>query len=219
MISFGVALEVKGTAKGVWCYCPAPADSQRAAYIGMDMTWEEWSAPIIQYLDQKHAELSIAAKLLPPGQCAMEFSKALNRAIMMLSYQAGRYMTLPGPEYKALKEWVYQYLFAGRGSFPFTGHIPDGGYSFTIDFAKDTDIVRAYDLKTEMAQYNQDNNAAHNKKLGYQQTKKRFETIQGDEWTTQELLAQNISRKTLDTFVRHGLIRRDRWGHYVRNFV
>ena len=79
--------------------------------------------------------------------------------------------------------------------------------------------MRAYDLKTDMAQYNRDNNANHNKDMAYQKTKERFETITGGAWTTQEILAQGVSRKTLDKFVKYGLIRRLKQGHYVRNFV
>lgn len=125
-------------------------------------------------------------------------------------------MSLPGEQSKELRKWVYRYLSNGQEPFPYSGNIPDADYSFTIDFAKDTEIVQVYDLKTDMAQYNRDNNAAHNRDMAYRQTKERFEKIQGDAWTTQELLAQGISRKTLDKFVKYKFIRRVKQGHYVR---
>lgn len=131
---------------------------------------------------------------------------------MMLYYQNGLYMTLPGKESKLLKTWVFQYLTNGCEPFPLPldDDIPDGDYSFTIDFVRDTEIVRAYDLKNEMAQYNAENNAAHNQALGRRQTEERFERLEGDAWTTQEILAQGFSRKTLDKFVKYGLIKRIR---------
>ena len=218
MISFGAALEVRGTAKSVWCYHPAELDTKHAVYYGVPMTWERWAGPILEFLTERHRQFSAA--LCPSGkQKERLFTETLNQGMMMLFYQNGLYMTLPGEQTKILREWVYQYLSVGCGAFPYSGAIPDGGYSFTIDFAKDTEIVRAYDLKTDMAQYNRDNNANHNKDMAYQKTKERFETITGGAWTTQEILAQGVSRKTLDKFVKYGLIRRLKQGHYVRNFV
>ena len=218
MVSFGAALEVRGAAKGVWCYHPSEPDTKRAVYYGVPMTWERWAGPILEFLAEGHRQFSAA--LCPSGkQKERLFTETLNQGMMMLFYQNGLYMTLPGEQTKILREWVYQYLSVGCGKFPYSGAIPDGGYSFAIDFAKDTEIVRAYDLKTDMAQYNRDNNAVHNRDMAYQKTKERFETITGSAWTTQEILAQGVSRKTLDKFVKYGLIKRLKQGHYVRNFV
>ena len=225
MISFGVALEVRGTAKDVWCYYPAELSEKQAFYHGVSMTWEKWAEPIIKFLAERHTAISSAACQSDKRKEQL-FAETLNQGMMMLYYQRtssikpkNLYMTLPGEQSKVLREWVYQYLSVGYGTFPYSGNIPNGDYSFTIDFAKDTEIVRAYDLKTEMAQYNRDNNAAHNKEMAYRQTKERFEKITGDAWTTQEILAQGVSRKTLDKFVKYGLIRRVKQGHYVRNFM
>ena len=55
--------------------------------------------------------------------------------------------------------------------------------------------------------------------MGRRQTEKRFEQLEGDAWTTQEIYAQGFSRKTLDKFVEHGLIERVKRGHYVRKSV
>ena len=219
MITFGVALGVRGKANGVWCYYPsAPLDNDKATYYGMSMTWEDWARPIIEYLNDRRTELA-AAKGNPQEQRAELFSRALDGGIMRLSYQNGLYLTLPGEEYKTLKEWVYQYLFDGRTSFPYMGDIPDGDYSFTVDFDTDIEIVHAYDLKQDMGQYNREHNAAHNKEMGRIQTEKRFGNLQGDAWTKQEILDQGFSQKTLDKFVKHGLIKRVKRGCYVRNSV
>ena len=218
MVTFGVALAVHGKASNVWCYRSAPLTEKCATYYGVPMTWEVWAQPIISFLNDRRTELA-AARGEPREKSTELFNEILDTAIMMLSYQNGIYLTLPGDEYTALKEWVYQYLSDGRTQFPYAGDIPGGDYSFTIDFDKDTEIVRAYDLKREMGQYNRQHNTEHNKQLGRNQTKKRFETLQGDAWTTQEILAQGFSRKTLDKFVEHGLIERVKRGHYVRKSV
>ena len=220
MITFGVALGVRGKASGVWCYRPsAPLDEERAVtYSGVTTTWEEWARPIIEYLNGGRAELA-AAKWKPQGLRAELFSRALDGGIMLLSYQNGKYLTLPGEEYKTLKDWIYQYLHDGHAPFPYMGDIPDGDYSFTVDFDTDIEIVRAYDLKRDMGQYNREHNAAHNKEMGRIQTEKRFGNLQGDAWTKQEILDQGFSQKTLDKFVKHGLIKRVKRGCYVRNSV
>lgn len=218
MITFGAALEVRGTARGVWCYRPAPLGETSASYHGVSMTWKEWAQPIIQYLDDFRTGFSFAG-YLPSEERSRIFSDTLNTCLMKLSYQDGKYMTLPGEQYKKLKEWVYQYLYDGPAAFPFAGSIPDGDYAFTIDFEKDIEIVRSYDLKTEMSQYNREHNSSHNKDMGRRQTEERFQNLCGDEWTTQEILGQGFSRKTLDKFVKYGLIRRVKQGHYVRNSV
>ena len=217
MITFGAALEVRGTTSGVWCYRPAAPDERQAAFWGVPMTWEEWSLPIIEFLDRKRT----AAAACPQEQRSVILKEALNTGLMMLFYQHGCYMTLTGDIFKNLKIWLYEYLYKSvpRFAFPYQGAIPDGDYSFVIDFAKDTETVRAYDLKTDMAAYNKEHNAAHNKELGRRQTLERFKGLRGDEWTTQEIFVQGFSEKNIKTFVKHGLIRRDRRGHYVRNSV
>lgn len=184
LITFGAALDVRGKVSGVWCYClPAPLDDKRATYCGIPMTWERWAQPIMEYLNDRRAELA-SAKGKTQEQHTELFSCALDAGMMMLFYQNGMYLTLPGEEYKALKKWVYQYLSDGRTPFPYAGDIPGGDYSFTIDFDKDVEIVRAYDLKKEMGQYNRQHNNEHNKEIGRKQTKERFEDLQGDAWTT-----------------------------------
>lgn len=220
MISFGVALDVRGAAKGVWCYYVANLDEKSVTYHGVPMTWEGWIKPILFFMDSRRAELS-ALRKQPDGGADELFQSSYDTAVMMLYYQNGMYMTLPGKEGKLLKTWVFRYLSNGYEPFPFPldDDIPDGDYSFTIDFERDTEIVRAYDLKKEMGQYNAEHNAAHNQELGRRQTEERFAQLKGDTWTAQEILDQGFSRKTLDKFVKYGLILRVKKGRYVRNSV
>ena len=109
-------------------------------------------------------------------------------------------------------------MATSRSPFPLDDDIPDGDYSFTIDFERDTEIVRAYDLKKEMGQYNAEHNAAHNQELGRRQTEERFAQLKGDTWTAQEILDQGFSRKTLDKFVKYGLILRVKKGPLCEKF-
>ena len=216
MVTFGVSLEVRGKASGVWCYS-AYLDNKSATYEGVPMTWESWAGPILEELDMARSMLTVKEGM--SDEARKSFAEtAYDGAVMMLYYQKGQYMTLPGEESKELKKWVYNYLHDGAAPFPYDGEISGADYNFTIDFEQDVQIVRSYELKKDMADYNQSHNAEHNKKLGRKQTEERFQNLIGDEWTTQEILAQGFSRKTLDTFVKHALIVRDKKGHYVRNF-
>lgn len=217
MITFGVSLKVRGTVKGVWCYM-GQMEAHSATYRGIPMTWERWAQPIMDYLNDRRATLEIS-KTMSQSERSRFRGSTYDNAMMMLSYQSGQYMTLPGEEYRTLKEWVYQYFRTGTAPLPYHGEIPDGNYEFTIDFEKDVEIVAAPYLKEEMGAYNAEHNAEHNKDMGRCQTEKRFEQLEGDAWTTQEIYAQGFSRKTLDKFVEHGLIERVKRGHYVRKFV
>ena len=187
MISFGVALDVRGAAKGVWCYYVANLDEKSVTYHGVPMTWEGWIKPILFFMDSRRAELT-ALRKQPDSSADELFQSSYDTAVMMLYYQNGMYMTLPGKEGKLL-------------------------------FERDTEIVRAYDLKKEMGQYNAEHNAAHNQELGRRQTEERFAQLKGDTWTAQEILDQGFSRKTLDKFVKYGFILRVKKGRYVRNSV
>lgn len=211
LVTFGVAMEKRGKVKGAWCYS-AQITNQNAIFHGIFMTWEIWTQPIMEFLNSRRKELS--DKSLPPQERRELESRATDTALMMLSYQNQLYMTIPGPDYTRLKDWVYQYFFYGTAKLPVTGEIGGAEYSFTIDFDTDTKIVAAPDLATEMSEYN----IGHNKDMGRRWTEERFANLHGDSWTAQEILAQGFSRKTLDKFVKHNLIKRVKRNHYVRNF-
>lgn len=220
LVTFGVSLEVRrppSFAAAPWCYS-ARLDKQSAAYQGFPMTWEEWLAPVRELLDRRRVEFKTDTSMTAE-QRAQLAEDTYNAAIMMLFYQKGHYMTIPGEDCKRLKEWVYQYFYGGAAPLPPLSEITDGDCRFEIDFDRDIEIVEAPNLREGMSQYNQTHNAEHNKAMGRAQTEKRFENLCGDSWTTQEILAQGFSRKTLDTFVKHGLIERVKRGYYVRKSV
>lgn len=94
MISFGVALEVRGKAHGVWCYRVAKLDGKSVTYHGVPMTWGQWINPILYFMDSRRAELTNMRKLPDSGADEL-FQTSYDTAVMMLYYQNGMYMTLP----------------------------------------------------------------------------------------------------------------------------
>ena len=209
MVSFGVAQEVGGRVSGVWCYSALISDA-RAAYFGIPMTWEQWLAPIRDELLRRRAE--IQGERAPPS----EQDELCESAIKMLSYQNGMYLTLPAEQMKTLKAWIYQCYFKGSTRFPYDGEINPAAYDFQIDFERDIEIVPADERKERMKQLNHENNAEHNKEMGRKRVSERFAGLQGDIWTTQEILSQGFTRAAVTNFVKHGLIRRIKNGFYER---
>jgi hypothetical protein len=206
MITFGVASEVRGAAKGVWCYS-ANLTPIKAEYSGRIMRWEQWLGRVIGEMEFAINDAKNRNK---------NTSAATYRAIEALYYQDGRYLTLPAETGDTIKKWIfdcYKEWPKGSNDFQYNGEMPNTDLKFTIDFENDIEIVRTYDLKDPVQM------AEHNKEMGRNQTKNRFEQLKGDKWTTQEIHAQGFSRKTLDKFVKHGLIKRIKQGHYVRNSV
>ena len=96
MVTFGVSLEVRGTVKGAWCYT-GQMEEHSATYRGIPMTWEEWTQPIMDYLDDRRATLEMS-RTMSQGERAHFKGNTYDNAMMMLSYQGGKYMTLPGEE-------------------------------------------------------------------------------------------------------------------------
>ena len=107
---------------------------------------------------------------------------------------------------------MYQYLRDGTTPFPFTRDMGSDEYSFTIDFQRDVEIVPNRVLKEDMAAYNREANV----EKGKARTEKRFADLQGDKWTTAELLAQGFTKRNIRTFTDNGLIKRLYQGHYER---
>lgn len=213
MVTFGVSLEVRGSASGVWCYRPE-LNGLYAEYKSVSSTWEEWLAPIAYDIDcQRHIIQDADG----------EERKALcdwicDQAMIKLYYQDGKYLTLPAREMTELKRWIYDYCYKGEAEYPYHGDICPAPYSFRIDFEEDVEIVEADDRKGRMKQYNEEHNAAHNKEMGVRKLQDRVASLTGDEWTTQELYAQGISKNTLTRLVKEDLLRRVKIGYYERNF-
>lgn len=198
IVSFGVGLKMDGKVKGVWCYYAALNDTS-ATYQGITMTWERWAAPLIECLGKARA-------------ARVGLREASEEAMMLLYYQDGYYMTLPQAERNMIVTWIYEYLKRGPRPFPLHGDTGSEVYSFTIDFEKDCEIVRSYDLKKEMADYNRE----HNQEKAARRVAKRFADLQGDRWRTAEMLAQGFSPANIRTFRKNGLIKQVYQGLYVR---
>lgn len=200
MVTFGASLEVPGNVRGLWCY-NLEWNSTAAAYQGKTMDWETWAAPIVEYLDEQRAADFIDTNLAVQG------------AMLRLYYQYGDYLTVPKAERVAVVKWVYQYLTDGAAPFPLQGDMNSEEYAFTIDFEKDVEIVPNRPIKNNMAAYNVETNA----EKGRRRVEKRFAALQGDEWTTAELMAQGFTKRNIKTFAECGLIKRLYQGHYMRN--
>jgi hypothetical protein len=219
MITFGVALavrEAQGTskAKGVYCYT-SYITSGYAAFSGVCMTWENWVKPIIDCLDNGRKQINAIPKS-KKELIKLHTDNVYQQAIMILFYQNGKYLTLPKAEYDAIQAWIYSYLNKGNTPFPYSGTMPNGDIQFKIDFETDIEIVKAHDLKTEMSEYNAEHNAEHNQDIGRDKVKQTFSRLDGNEWTTQEILRQGYNEKNIKRFVDYGLIERTKRGHYRR---
>ena len=198
IVSFGASLKVDGKVNGVWCY-ESHIDDEKATYTGFNMDWEAWLILIL------HPILQGKRKKLPT-QVIVEMAMAC------LYYNGGKYLTLPKAERNTLVKWIYDCIYDNTTPFPFQGMINGEHYEFTIDFKKDIEIERSYDLSTEMAEYNR----THNAQRAARQVQNRFEQLKGDCWTTAELKAQGFTTRNINTFIKHGLIKRLYQGHYQR---
>lgn len=213
MVTFGVSLEVRGSASGVWCY-RSEINNLYAEYESVSLSWERWLGMIAFHIEsQRH--------LIPWMESESQIlsnEMIYEQAIKMLYYQDGMHLTLPARENTELRKWVYDYCYKGQADYPYHGDICPAPYSFTIDFEKDIEIVEADDRKGRLKQYNEEHNAAHNKVMAIRKLQDRVASLTGDKWTTQELYAQGISKNTLTRLVKADLLRRIKPGYYERNF-
>lgn len=219
MITFGVALDVRnvknpdgsktGKIKGIWCYS-SRLDTDKAIYNGVSITWEAWKQGIIDSIQFRRDDLTRRY-----GDKA-KLRENDSHCISALYYQNGRYLTLPLEEANVLKTWLNKYIRNGYTPFPYSGEIPNADLKFTIDFETDIEIVRAYDLKTEMPEYNKEHNSEHNKELGRRAVIKTFERLKGDEWKRKDIISQGLFDKDIKNFLKHDLIENIGWGKYRR---
>lgn len=199
IITFGVGQKMEGRTRNVWCYHANLGDTS-ALYSGVSMTWECWTAPLLAYLrEQRRRGTNIAAI----SRGAME----------ILYYQYPFHLALPKSERDNIFTWLYQYLKGKDKPFPLQGDMNSEVYSFSIDYKKDIEIVRSYDLKREMSEYNRE----HNADKAIRRVKQRFDMLQGDRWTTAELKAQGYTKGGITTLENNGLIKRLYKGVYIRN--
>lgn len=199
IITFGVSLKMEGRTRGVWCYY-ANIDDTRATYSGVSMTWEQWTAPLLAYLQEQRTR----------GTNTAVISRG---AIEILYCQYPFHLALPKAERDRVIKWLYQYLEGKAKPFPLQGDMKSEAYSFSIDYEKDVEIVRSYDLKREMSEYNRE----HNTDRAARRVQQRFGILQGDRWTTAELKAQGYTKGSIATLESNGLIKRLYKGVYIRN--
>ena len=226
MITFGVALDVRSAkdkdgndttkTKGAWCY-HVEMDDKKAVYKGVSMTWEQWASTLIIYIEL--AQDKIKAYF---GDKASQYDNlGINRCMDKLYYQNGVYLTLPKEENSVLRAWLIQYYKGENAAFPYTGNMPLSDLEFTIDFQKDVDIVKVYDLKepAQMAQYNTEHNARRNKERNTPLVLEKFALLDGvDEWRRKDIIALGLFDKDINNFMEHGLIIKTGWGKYARVF-
>ncbi len=213
MVTFGVSLGVPGIISDVWCY-RFEIDDLSAVYESVSSTWEEWLGVIAGYIDSQRHIIQDAEGEQRKARCDW----ICDQAMIKLYYQDGIHLTLPARETAELKRWIYDYCYKGQCEYPYHGDICPAHYRFVIDFEKDVEIVEADDRKGRMKQYNEEHNAAHNKEMAVKKLRERVNALTGDEWTTQELYAQGISKNTLTRLVNEDLLRRVKIGYYERNF-
>jgi len=200
IISFGVGLEVKGAANGVYCYRPEYYND-RATFAAVEMTWERWSEKIIDALDGKQYRI--------------------DDVIMMMYYQDGVYMTLPFAEQKAIKAWIYKDYKLGE-PFPYSGVI-ECRKNFEIDFDRDCRIVKSKSLRHNgnMAAHNRENATELAAARGKIQRNKAaladYKQLVGDAWTTKELNdIYNLDARKIKRLVDAEAIKRLKQGFYRR---
>ncbi len=144
LMTFGAAKEVRGAAKGVYCYSQDITDTQ-AAFTGVNMTWGEWIRPLKEYLDM-HRERIAAISDEQKRQRAVEY--ICDNDMMCMYYQKiGKEeirLTLPAVVSDKIKEWIDKYLADEKAEFPYSGEIPNSDVAFTIDFEKDVEIVKSH---------------------------------------------------------------------------
>jgi len=217
LITFGVSLDVRaaqGTqaVKDLFCY-QSRMTKEKAYYQGVSMNWEQWSIEIKRQLDNGRKRLSYTRDKEKRQVITDETLENANKA---LYYQDKCHLTMPKAELDKIQVWIYKYLKDGKATFPFQEEIPNANVSFTIDFAADCEIYKTRDLKKDMGEYNKENNAQHNKDLGRKRVLETFSRLKGDEWTTQEIMAQGFNDKNIKRFVEYELIKCIGRGKYIR---
>ena len=220
MLHFGCNLNVAGHAKGVWCYS-TKRESNKVIFSGQEMTWENWAAPLIDYVRYVRLGLKASRKTEPAEIIEDCIIQAKANAMGLLFNHYGWMITLPQRQYYALQKWVSD-SFEREIPFPYCGDTGSDTYSFSINIGEgssDYEIVPSDNRGETMSKYNAEHNAERNKAQGLKETLERFAPLSGDAWTRQEILAQGFTQSNLDTFLKHGLIRRVSQGHYVRNSV
>ena len=200
MITFGAALDVRGVNNGVYCYTANITDD-KAEYKGVSMQWETWLQAVIRALDNGRKSMREAKNA---QDRAIEYNNTFEIASMNVFYQNKVYLTLTQDKHKVITNWIRKYLLSGKGELEYYGLMPNSDISFTIDFDNDIEILKQHD------------NTKHNQEIGYNRILQTFSRLEGDAWTTQEIISQGFNRGNIERFVKYGLIKRIKRGHYMR---
>ena len=202
MVSFGAALDVRGSNKGVYCYTANITDS-KAEYKGVKMEWEKWLKPIIRALDDGRKNMKNAKNA---NERFKEYNNAYDIARMNLYYQNKTHLTITKEIQKAIHNWFRSYLLSGKDELKYSGLMPNSDIAFTIDFDKDIEIVKQHD------------NTTHNQEIARNKVLQTFSGLKGNAWTTAELKAQGFNRGNIERFASdtYRLIKRVKHGHYIR---
>lgn len=162
LVTFGVGMKLSAPAEHTWCYS-VEFGSNKAVYWGEFMDWEFWQIKLKSILDSCRTSRA-------------SYKELWERLRPTLYYQNGRRLTLAGEDYKAICDWVRDYLADDSAPFPLHGEIPAAAYSFVIDYKTDVEFVANRDLKgsTEMAAYNSEVNKEKNAEKSRARIEKRF---------------------------------------------
>jgi len=209
-MTFGAALEVKGAVNDVYCYSQEITDTH-ATFTGFNMMWEKWIEPLSDYLDESRARIATKTN-------AYKRKKAIEHIyeneMMCLYYQEINgeriRLTLPAAELKEIKKWIDKYLADEKAEFPYKGNVQNADVAFTIDFAEDVEIVKAFDGIGES-----------NKRRGNITAKNHVDEIaaelEGNEWRRKDII--NLKSKgVFDRAVEKGeLVKvKGKHGYYQR---
>ena len=209
-MTFGAALEVKGAVNDVYCYSQEITDTH-AIFTGFNMMWEKWIEPLSDYLDESRARIATKTN-------AYKRKKAIEHIyeneMMCLYYQEINgeriRLTLPAAELKEIKKWIDKYLADEKAEFPYKGNVQNADVAFTIDFAEDVEIVKAFDGIGES-----------NKRRGNITAKNHVDEIaaelEGNEWRRKDII--NLKSKgVFDRAVEKGeLVKvKGKHGYYQR---
>jgi hypothetical protein len=145
----------------------------------------------------------------------------------LLYFEGGKYISMPKKEREKVEGWFLRYLDDPETPFPLHGDTGSDEYTFTVDFEKDVEIVRNWNLKKDMAAYNKEHNALRNKEKGESDVLKRARSVlTKEEYTKDEVLALGYKSGSWQTLLDHNLLVRKPGGKnedgkfvYVKNFV
>ena len=196
MVTFGTSLSVAGNNKGIYCYYKK-IENNVAIYRGTNMKWEWW-------FNRLKNEIDILISSTPN----ISYCEFIEKVRLHLYYQqhfdnTGLYLTLDKKSMDIINAWIDNYYYHKDTPYPFSGSTKTGNINFEIDYDNDINIIKQNKYiggKQGMSQYNKENNAEHNKKIGYNKSLEKFKTLKGDRWTRKELKDLGFTNTQIDNY-------------------